>query len=207
MSGPNGVGSGMLKAALAGGLDAVLHHAPANPALLISLAGRIIELQLKPFGSSVRLAVHTDGIQLTDDISTPADVCLSGTLGAWAAFGLRRDYRMDPLSVGLMLSGDPALVAATLSLISPAIDAPPPKTHSRNDTRQHWIGYVTANLKQNLAEYWQEESRELPASAEVEALYRDIDETRVAAEQLEVRVHTLFRQLTPDATPPEPHTL
>lgn len=197
MSRPLAIGSGMWHAVLAGGLDAVLHHAQTNPTQLAPLSGRIMELHLEPFDSTIRLAVSPDGIQVTHDHNAPVDVCLSGTLGAWAAFGLRRDYRQDPLSTGIRVTGDPDLVAAVLSLMTAPPHDLPPQNHSINDVPQPWMALVTANLKQNLAEYWQEESRELPASAEVEILFRGINETRIAVEQLEERYHRLLRQPTP----------
>jgi ubiquinone biosynthesis protein UbiJ len=50
---------------------------------------------------------------------------------------------------------------------------------------------ILATLKQNLAEYWQQESRELPAPAEMEAFVQAVERLQIDTEALAKRLRAL----------------
>lgn len=50
---------------------------------------------------------------------------------------------------------------------------------------------ILAILKQNLAEYWQEESRELPAPAEMEAFIQAVEQLQADTEAVTQRLRAL----------------
>jgi len=50
---------------------------------------------------------------------------------------------------------------------------------------------ILATLKQNLAEYWQQESQELPAPAEMEAFVQAVERLQIDTEALAKRLRAL----------------
>ncbi len=56
---------------------------------------------------------------------------------------------------------------------------------------------VLLTLGRNLAEYWQEESRELPAPAELEAFSAEVARLQVATDNLEARILRLQQRFSP----------
>ena len=183
---------GAIAAALEGGLAALLNQNPDKTRLLAPLAGSTIAVEVEPFGASVHLCVTAHDIKWVADSSVPADVTLSGRLAAFAALGLNRESRLDPASHGLHLSGDPDRLEAIrellanldLALMPPLPVAPhagvaKPQTVSVPDWLASSMAHglrIAETLKLNLAEYWQEESRELPTASEVQAFCQAVND-------------------------------
>lgn len=199
---------GTLVAAFEGGISALLNLNPNKTALLAPLAGKMIALRLEPFGGLLYLCVTVEDIKILTESSVAADVSLTGTIAAFASLSLSRESRLDPLANGLMLDGDPTLADAVLNLLAhidldrtPAVLSGhfPIRTPQSTvvsepafnplsgwlEAGMGWSGTVARTLRQNLAEYWQEESRELPSEAEVSAFFQDVTDLQQATDQFE----------------------
>jgi ubiquinone biosynthesis protein UbiJ len=77
---------------------------------------------------------------------------------------------------------DNGLASAVLGLLQAGLD---------------WGRDTAAALQTDLAEFWQEETRELPSRPEVDAFGRDVDRLRADCDGLEARVRELEDRLTP----------
>ena len=208
---------GLVATAVEARLNTLLNRNPAKTELLAPLADRMIGLQLEPFGGLFYLCVTTDDIKVLAETTATADVSVTGTMAAYASLGLSRDSRLDPAASGLKVAGDPALTAAVLHLLAqidlsllpaqtasrvPAVTTPTPVSDSLSgplsavsgwlDAGMDWGQTVNRTLQQNLAEYWQEESRELPGNGEIAVFEQDISQLEQRTAQCEQRIERLM---------------
>ena len=56
-----------------------------------------------------------------------------------------------------------------------------------------WLKRTRRVAAENLAEYWQEESRDLPSRTEADEFLQGVDQVREAADRLEARINRLQR--------------
>jgi ubiquinone biosynthesis protein UbiJ len=193
--------------AFGAGLEAALNHYlaldPRSRDLLSPLAGKIIALRLRPFGVLLYLCPTETGIQVLTELSGEPDAILSGTLAAFAKLGLGGRAR-DSLAPGeIEIEGDSETAGHFQTLFERLqIDW---QSHFAWLTGQGfaavladafragtaWTRNAVGSLRQDLAEYWQEETRELPSRPETEAFYREVERLREDFDRLETRVRRL----------------
>ena len=58
-----------------------------------------------------------------------------------------------------------------------------------------WLGLAGRRMGENVAEYWQEESRDLVSEAELQDYLSGVDAVREAGDRLEARIKNLERRL------------
>ncbi|MGX2040783.1 ubiquinone biosynthesis accessory factor UbiJ [Methylocaldum sp. MU1018] len=197
---------------------AVAHYlslAPGSAELLAPLAGKVIALRLRPFGTSIYLCPTDSDIQILGDFGGQPDVILAGSIPAFAKLGFGESVRQSLSSGEIEIDGDMDTARRFQTLFEKLdIDW---EAHLAQYTGRAFAstcfdlvrsGLVWAKdslkiLELDLAEYWQEESRELPTPFEVDAFYAEVDRLRADFDRLEARIERLRRSLQADSPSPE----
>lgn len=164
------------------------------------LEGRSFRIELDGLGLGLTLQSAGDSVALSEQLQ--ADACLSGTPGALARLAATGDESILRARA-VRISGDPLVARDFRDLI--AIAAPDFEEElSRlvGDVAARQLGNLLRGLKDwgfdsadrlshTVAEYLQEESRELPARPEVEAFLDRVDQLAGDVARLEARIRRL----------------
>jgi ubiquinone biosynthesis accessory factor UbiJ len=167
-----------------------------------ALHGRVIRLLFTDLHTSLYLLPSESGLRLLNDHAGAPDVTLSGRLPAFARLGLGAQPGLF-FSGELTISGDVEL-GHRFQRIFEGIDIDWEEQLSRvvGDVAAHGIGnflravhawqrQALATFGQDLAEYLQEERRDLPQRHSVDAYMRAVDELRADSDRLEQRIARL----------------
>lgn len=165
-----------------------------------ALDGASFRIEFDGLGFGLTLVAQGERVALRDQ--PEADACLSGTPGALARLATTGDEALLR-SRAVRISGDPLVARDFRELI--AIAAP-----DFEEELSRLVGDVAARqvgnflrgftgwgldaadrLSRTLAEYLQEESRDLPARAEVEAFLDGVDDTAGDLARFEARLRRL----------------
>lgn len=165
-----------------------------------TLEGSSFRIELDGLGLGLTLISQGDSIALSRE--STADARLSGTPGALARLAATGDEALLR-SRAVRISGDP-LVARDfrdlISLAAPDFEEEFARLVGDVAARQlgNFVRGVTGwgvdaadRLSRTVAEYLQEEGRDLPARAEVEAFLDDVDQLAGAAARVDARVRRL----------------
>ncbi|HYE37649.1 ubiquinone biosynthesis accessory factor UbiJ [Methylocaldum sp.] len=197
---------------------AVTHYLSLNPnsgELLGPIAGKVIALRLRPFDVSIYLCPTDSNIQILSDFGGHADVTLAGSIAAFAKLGLGESATQSLYSGDIEIEGDTDTARRFQALfeklevdweVQLAQYTGKAFASACFDLVRSGFGWTKDSLKTlrlDLAEYWQEESRELPTHSEADAFYADVDRLRADFDRLEARVERLQRSLQPDSSPPK----
>lgn len=179
---------------------------------LAPLAGRVIALRVMPFRYHVYLCPTRSGVQLLDRIAGEPDAVLAGTPLAFVRLGLSESPRHALFGGDVTIEGDTD-VARRFQALFERLDidwegwlarytgkALAGRIAGLLRSTHAWRVQLFENLRMDVAEYLQEESRELPASAEAELFYREVDVLRADQDRLQARIERLRAAL---ATPSE----
>ncbi|BBL57087.1 ubiquinone biosynthesis accessory factor UbiJ [Methylomonas koyamae] len=188
-----------LEAALARYLALDSHSAE----YLAPMAGKVIELRIDTFGSSLFLCPGSDSIRILDSYPEPADATLSGSLSALGLMGLSATPMRSLFKGEVRLAGDVQLARKFQRLFEKLdIDLQGKLARVAGDRvanrlgdivrgGKRWTGQSLRTFRLNLEEFLQEETRELPAKAEAELLFRSIDGCRSDCDRLAARLDRL----------------
>jgi ubiquinone biosynthesis protein UbiJ len=182
---------------------------------LAPLAGKVIAVTITPFSETLYLCPTAGGIQLIDDYPKPPDTRLTGSLLALGLMGLSAKPMRAIFSGQVKIEGDMHIGRKFQDLFA-KLDINVEKRLARytGDTIAHnfgqffragqvWGQETLANFQLNTAEFLQEESRDLPATAELEVFYQQIDDLRLNFDRLHSRLVRLENKAaTPAPTPP-----
>lgn len=164
-----------------------------------ALEGRSFRIELDGLGLGLTLVSQGDAVALSD---AEADARLSGSPGALARLAATGDEALLR-SRAVRISGDPLVARDFRDLI--AIAAPDFEEELARlvgDVAARQVGNFVRGvsgwgrdaadrLSRTVAEYLQEESRDLPARSEVEAFLDGVDETAAAVARAEARLRRL----------------
>ena len=164
------------------------------------LEGRSFRIELEGLGLGMTLLSTGEGVTLSEQ--APADACLSGTPGALARLAATGDESILRARA-VRISGDPLVARDFRDLI--AIAAPDFEEELARlvgDVAARQLGNLLRSFKgwgfdsadrlsRTVAEYLQEESRELPARPEVEAFLDEVDRLAGDLARLEARIRRL----------------
>ena len=164
------------------------------------LEGRSFRIELDGLGLGMTLQSAGDSVALSEQLQ--ADACLSGTPGALARLAATGDESILRARA-VRITGDPLVARDFRDLI--AIAAPDFEEElSRlvGDVAARQLGNLLRGLRHwgfdsadrfshTVAEYLQEESRELPARPEVEAFLDRVDQLASDVARLEARIRQL----------------
>jgi ubiquinone biosynthesis accessory factor UbiJ len=153
----------------------------------------------------VRALIQADRLNLVAGDDTPADAVISGSPSA--LLSLLRTASSAPSTVNRRNTAQIRGNAEIANLYKELFSAARPDLE---EELSRWIGDLPARhatriaqdlgtwLKrtrriaaENLTEYWQEESRDLPSRTEADEFLQGVDRLREAADRLEARIHRM----------------
>jgi ubiquinone biosynthesis protein UbiJ len=173
---------------------------PHSPTYLAPLSGKVINIHLTPFDLQLFICPGENSMEILPSFEGKPDVTLSGSPLAFARMGLSANPRRALFSGDVIIEGDMTTARRFQSLFERLdIDwesllarfaGPGIAARLIGDWRStyDWGRDTLDTWEMNLAEYWQEESRELPAEAEAGVFYEDVDTLRADYDRLEARV-------------------
>ena len=168
-----------------------------------ALEGSSFRIELDGLGLGLTLVSRGDSLQLS--AQGEADARLSGTPGALARLAATGDEGLLR-SRAVRISGDPLLARDFRDLITLAApDFEEELARLVGDIAARQVGNFLRGvsgwgldsadrLSRNVAEYLQEESRDLPARAELEAFLDQVDDLAADMARLEARIRRLEPQ-------------
>jgi ubiquinone biosynthesis protein UbiJ len=207
--------TGILAEALERAIAHYLSLDPRSKDLLAPISGKVIELKLRPFEVSIYFFPTDSDLQILSDFGGRPDVTLAGSIPAFARLRFGESARQLLSSGTVEIDGDMD-AARRFQALFEKLDVDW-EAHLAQYTGRAFasacfdlvrsgLGWTKDSLKTlrlDLAEYWQEESRELPAQFEADAFYAEVDRLRADFDRLEARIGRLRRSLQIDSAPPE----
>lgn len=175
---------------------------------LVPMADKVIAITVLPFNETVYLCPTTDKIQLLEQYTAEADATITGTLSALGLMGLSSTPMRSIFSGEVEISGDIHLAHKFQQLFAQLdIDLEEKLSHVTGDIIAHKIGNLfrtgfnwaeesVTTFKLNSKEFLQEERRDLPAEAEANIFYQQVDEIRADFDRLSARIAQL--KLSPE---------
>lgn len=172
--------------------------------LCADLAGTLAAIRLRDTGLAMVFTIREDGIDLSRLTDEEPDIVITGSLSTLArvvAGGGEEDLLRDG---SLELTGNPYKAQAFQRLLASARpDLEEELSRVVGDTAARglgefarsfarWARDARATMEQNLAEYLQEESREVPAPYEVERFAEEVGRLRDDVDRLAARLDRLL---------------
>ncbi len=204
-------GSNLLPELLAGlmgdAFERFLRLDPNSSKYLAPLAGKVIAIRLIPFDWRLYLCPSEHSMQILHGFEGKPDVVLSGSPTAFARMGLSSSPRRALFAGEVVVEGDMDTARQFQALFERLdIDWEAALSHHTGETlasrilgllrATHAFGLETLqSFGMNVAEYWQEESRQLPAPAEADIFFVEVDALRADYDRLEARIRRLEKRL------------
>ncbi len=197
----------MIKPLLIGTIEATLNQylALAENAgeFLQPLAGKVIQIQVQPFNWVFYLCPTAEAIQLLDSYPRQPDATLTGTAAALGLMALKDAPLHGFFSEQVKVEGDRETGEKLLQLFDRQnIDLEAKLALLTGENVAHRLGQLlrsgkqwseetATTLKLDVVEFLQEETRDLPARAEVDIFYRQVDTLSADVDRLQARVEKL----------------
>jgi ubiquinone biosynthesis protein UbiJ len=181
------------------------------PQHLVSLSGKIIAITLEPFNETFYLSFSNHTIQCLENYTGKSDTQLSGSIIDFGWMGVS----MNPMGLihsgQIKIRGDLEIGRQFQSLLK-NIEVNLEKKladyigikmahnlsqffHSRKIETTEFL----TSLQLNLTEFLQEESRDLPAKAEADIFYSEVDELRMDYDRLMAKMQRLYHHLNQES--------
>lgn len=194
----------LLIGALETGLNAYLGLDEQLEQLLAPMAGKVLAIHITPFNETLYLCPTQDRIQFLENYTGEVDTRLSGSLSALGLMGLSATPMRSLFKGQVRIEGD-TLLAQKLQRMFEKLDInleTKLARYSSDDfaqrvshlfrTSRDWTQNTLTSFRLNLEEFLQEETRDLPAKAEAELVFQEIDAARTDLDRLNARVERLF---------------
>lgn len=194
----------LLIGALETGLNAYLGLDEQLEQLLAPMAGKVLAIHITPFNETLYLCPTQDRIQFLENYTGEVDTRLSGSLSALGLMGLSATPMRSLFKGEVRIEGD-TLLAQKLQRMFEKLDInleTKLARYSSDDfaqrvshlfrTSRDWTQSTLTSFRLNLEEFLQEETRDLPAKAEAELVFQEIDAVRSDLDRLNARVERLF---------------
>ena len=172
-----------------------------------TLQGKVIAIELQGININLYLIPGEQGLNVFAHFEGEADTVLRGTPFAMTKIGLAREAG-DVLFAGdVEITGDVELGQQFRDILDGLdIDWEEHLSHITGDIVAHKLGNLArgvmkwgretaSTLSQDAAEYFQEESRDLPNPGEVENFLKDVDKLRSDVDRLEARISRIKGRL------------
>ncbi|WP_133717768.1 ubiquinone biosynthesis accessory factor UbiJ [Methylocaldum gracile] len=207
--------AGILAEALERAVAHYLSLDSGNRELLAPIAGKVIELRLHPFELSIYFCPTDSDVQILGDFGGRPDVTLAGSIPAFAKLRFGEPARQLLSSGDIEIDGDMDTARrfqALFEKLDVDWEAHLAQYTGRSiasacfDLVRSGLGWTKDSLNTlglDLAEYWQEESRELPTQFEADAFYAEVDRLRADFDRLKARIERLRRSLPSDSSSSE----
>ncbi len=172
--------------------------------LLAPLAGKVIAITVQPFNETIYLCPANDAIQCLD--VSPAeqpDTHITGSPLALGLMGVSSKPMRSIFSGEVKIEGDTHTARKFQDLFAKLdINLEAKLAHYTGDsiahsigqffrTGQNWSKDSIETFRLNIAEFLQEETRDLPAGPEIDIFYRQVDELRTDFDRLHSRIERL----------------
>ena len=194
---------GLFTALIQMSFDAALDGNDEALLLCEELDGAIVAIELAEFGAPLYLRPRAGGIDVMNAWDGTPDVSLRGALPALLMASFRRGQGMPK---GIRIDGD-AETGQRFQKLLKLLDIDWEERLSKlvGDTAAHRLGRLFRETRDfgrqgaerfadNLREYLQEETEDLPRRREVQAFLDAVDALRADADRAEARLHRLFRR-------------
>jgi len=172
--------------------------------LLAPLAGKVIAITVQPFNETIYLCPANDAIQCLD--VSPAeqpDTHITGSPWALGLMGVSSKPMRSIFSGEVKIEGDTHTARKFQDLFAKLdINLEAKLAHYTGNSIAHSIGQFfrtgqdwstdsIETLRLNIAEFLQEETRDLPPGPEIDIFYRQVDELRTDFDRLRSRIERL----------------
>ena len=186
---------------------------------LQALQGKIIALHISNPGLDLYFVPTNSGLKVMNHYDGEPDVRLSGSALAFMRLSGAEDSGKAILENNIQVEGSMALAEQFSAIIRDVnIDWEELLSGAVGDIVAHqagqftragkgWMDDTAQAMRMNTSEYLQEESRILPAEAEVKQYMDAVDILRADADRLEARVQRLDRKASPSASAPRGETV
>ena len=168
-----------------------------------SLQNKVIQLHIKDLGIDLYSLVGQSDIQVLGEYADRPDATISGTLVGLVKLSRSEDSATAMLESDVEIIGDMRVAEGFSRLLSEASidweellsklvgDIPAYQIGTTVRKGNEWVAESAEAMKLNVAEYLSEESRMVPARAEVTMFMEAVDELRLAADRVEARIKLL----------------
>jgi len=181
--------------------------------LLAPMVGKVIAVHITPFNETLYLSPAHDRIQMLESYPGEADASLSGSLSALGLMGLSATPMRSLFKGEVRIEGDTQLAQKLQRLFEKLnINLETKLARYTGDVfaqrlsglargSRDWTQHTVNSFRLNLEEFLQEETRDLPAKAEAEIMFQQIDVCRCDADRLNARVERLITALNKPSEP------
>lgn len=182
---------------------------------LQALQGKIIALHISNPGLDLYFVPTNSGLKVMNHYDGEPDVRLRGSALAFMRLSGAEDSGKAILENNIQVEGSMALAEQFSAIIRDVnIDWEELLSGAVGDIVAHqagqftraskgWMGDTAQAMRMNTSEYLQEESRILPAEAEVKQYMDAVDVLRADADRLEARVQRLDSKTSPGSSSPK----
>ena len=195
-------------AALEKALNQCLQMDPETLVQVTRLEGNVIALEIQGLGQTIYLVPTASGLRVQSVFEGEPDVTIKGGPFSLARLGLR-EHPTRVFGDGVEMEGD-AHLGRKIQHILDSLDLDWEEQLSRftGDVMAHQVGNAVRGLFDwgrktadtfglDVAEYLQEESRDLVVKAELKPFLDGVDTLRLDADRLEQRVQRLQSRIKP----------
>lgn len=195
-------------AALEKALNQCLQMDPETLAQVTQLEGRVIALEIQGVGKTIFLVPTATGLRVQSVFEGESDVTIRGGVFSLARLGLS-DNPSSVFGDGVEMTGDAHLGRKIQHILdSLDLDWEEQLSHLSGDVLAHQVGNTVRGLfdwgrktadtfGRDVAEYFQEESRDLVVRAELNQFLDSVDTLRSDVDRLDQRVKRLQAQHKP----------
>lgn len=173
---------------------------------LQALQGKLIHLHLSNPGFDLYFLPTAEQIRISTTYDATPDVSIQGSALAFMRLAQANDSGKAMLENGIQIEGDLGL-GTEFSKILREIDVDWEEllsqavgdmvAHQAGQMARHtkgWLDQSAQAMRLNTQEYLQEETRLLPAEAELHYYYEQIDHLRMDADRLEARLNRIVKE-------------
>ena len=177
-----------------------------------SLHDKIIQLHINTLDINVYSLVGAEDIQLLGEYAGTPDATISGSLASLVKLSQSDDSASTMLESDVEISGDMRVAEGFSRMLSEASidweellsklvgDIPAYQAGSTVRKGNEWVSETVDAMKSNVAEYLSEESRMVPAKAEVNQFMEEVDDLRMAGDRLDARLKLLEANRSGDSS-------
>lgn len=167
------------------------------------LAGKVIAVTITPFNETIYLCPSDNIIQFIDHYENPADTTLTGSLSALGLMGLSKTPARSFFSGDVTITGDLAVGQQFQQLFDKLdIDLEEQLSQVTGDVVAHKVGnfFRSAHawhqesmdsIKLNVAEFLQDETKDLPPEPEINIFTQQVDQLKEDIERTEAKIQRL----------------
>jgi len=177
-----------------------------------SLQHKIVQLHITGLDIDLYSLIGLDDIQVLGEYAGTPDATISGSLAGLVRLSQSDDSASTMLESDVEISGELRVAEGFSRLLSEASidweellskvvgDIPAYQVGSAVRQGNEWAAETADAMKLNMAEYLSEESRVVPAKAEVNGYMEAVDELRMATDRLEARIKLLVSKQAGEST-------